>query len=64
MIDEKKLPFYLLLDLEKYLAAKNQHLCYENSLRNEFYDTLRAAWVSEEISDEEYMYLKDTYLRQ
>lgn len=64
MIDEKKLPFYLLLDLEKYLAAKNQHLCYELSLRNEFYETLQAAWISEEITQEEYDYLKETYLKQ
>ena len=64
MIDEKKLPFYLRLDLEKYLAAKNQQLCYANSLRNEFYDTLQAAWVSEEITEEEYNYLKDTYLKK
>jgi len=63
MIDEKKLPFYLLLDLEKYLAAKNQNLCYANSLRNEFYDTLEAAWKSDEITQEEYDYLKLTYLK-
>ena len=61
-IDEKKLPFYLLLDLEKYLVAKNQKLCYENSLRNEFYDTLEAAWKSEEITEEQYQYLKEKYL--
>ena len=61
-IDEKKLPFYLLLDLEKYLVAKNQKLCYEISLRNEFYDTLEAAWKSEEITEEQYQYLKEKYL--
>lgn len=63
-IDEKKLPFYLLLRLEKYLVAKNQQLCYENSFRREFKESLEAAWENKELTAEEYNYLKENYLEE
>lgn len=63
-IDEKKLPFYLLLRLEKFLIAKNQHLCYEGSFRKEFSDSLEMAWENKELSLEEYNYLKENYLEE
>lgn len=63
-IDEKKLPFYLLLRLEKYLVAKNQQLCYENSFRREFKESLEAAWDNKELTAEEYNYLKENYLEE
>lgn len=62
MIDEKKLPFYIRLNLEKYLAAKNQNLCYESSLRRDFEDMLQTAFSGGNITREEYDYIRDTYL--
>lgn len=63
MIDEKKLPFYVLMSLEKFLSAKNQGLCYANSFCNDFGETLETALKNEDISQEAYDYLKDTYLK-
>ena len=63
MIDEKKLPFYVLMSLEKFLSAKNQGLCYAKSFCNDLCETLEIALMNEDISQEAYDYLKDTYLK-
>lgn len=63
MIDEKKLPFYVLMSLEKFLSAKNQGLCYANSFCNDFCETLETALKNEDISQEAYDYLNDTYFQ-
>ena len=47
MIDEKKLPFYVLMSLEKFLSAKNQGLCYAKSFCNDFCETLETALKNE-----------------
>lgn len=63
MADGKKLPFYIRLHLEKYLAARNQHLCYADSLRKGFEEILQAAFAGGDITSVEYEHIRDTYLK-